>query len=892
MDDKSNFFPSAWGKYRFPEQGVHQYLDLESHCADVAAVCLSLLRLPVWKNRFEQLAGRALGRLDLEQLTLIAYLHDIGKCTAGFWLKQFDRKGSDGQLDVSIRLKAVKAMGGYLSECGHTRVALMLLCDAQLRQQFMSHRVTRALFPDTEKAKLLRASISHHGTPMPEQLLKNELRLWTWNAVPEFGYEPLQALEKLLDSATSIFPDAVQVDSSLPTNDEFVHAFCGLVSLADWIASNPEPGFFPYDLAPAELRWSAALDRADEVLKRMRIDCVDAIDDISQRKPAFGEVFFDQDGPWQPSEVQARAADPDLGPLVIIEDETGAGKTEAALWRFKTLFEAGKIDSLAFVLPTRVSAVALAERIERFIERLFPDAVLRPNTVTAVPGYLVSDGLTGEPLAPFEVKWPDSKNEASAHRHWAAENSKRYLAASIAVGTVDQVLLAGLQTRHAHLRGVSLLRSLLVVDEVHASDIYMSRVLENLLVRQVQAGGHAVLLSATLGHSARQRFLHCHLPHRQRSNALKNAPDGDSIPYPAISRLDQPPIGFEPSGQTKQVAIEPVPILADTEAIAQRAAAAARNGARVLVIRNTVDNAIAVQQALEALDLPEDVLFSCNGRHCPHHGRFAAPDRKVLDRQVEQRFGKTSPGGACVLVGTQTLEQSLDIDADLMITDLCPMDILLQRIGRLHRHRNRARPPSFEQPRLIVLVPEDRDLSVFLSRSHGGSFGLGTVYENLLSIEATWRELESVDVLSIPEQNRHLVEQTTNESRLETLAEELGPNWIEKWGELLGKGMAQSQEAGIRLLDWAREFEAYEENQQILTRLGHLPHLLKIPEMESPFGELLTELQIPHHLWPKDCVTEEISEMKPEVSGFSFVLDDRCFCYSQLGLRVEKGVEI
>lgn len=893
MGNKPDFFPGAWGKYTVSKEGVNQYLDLESHCADVAAVCLCLLRLPVWKNRFEKLAGRGFDRLDLERLALVAYLHDIGKCAAGFWLKQFDRKRDDGQHDVSTRLKVVKAMRGQLSECGHTRVALMLLSRTELGRFFFSHSIAKALFSDPENLKLLRASISHHGTPIPEELPANEGCSWTWSAVPEYGYAPFQALKKLLDTAEALFPNAVQVDSSLPTNDEFVHAFCGLVSLADWIGSNPEPGFFPYDLVPCELRWEAALERATEVLKRMRIDCADAIDSLSQSKLDFGDLFFDEaSGPWQPTEVQSRAADPDLGPLVIVEDETGAGKTEAALWRFKTLFEAGQVDSLAFVLPTRVSAVALAERIEGFIQRLFPDAKLRPNTVTAVPGYLVSDGLVGEPLARFEVLWPDHESEISAHRHWAAENSKRYLAAAIAIGTVDQVLMAGLMTRHAHLRGTSLLRSLLVVDEVHASDIYMSRVLENLLARQVSAGGHGLLLSATLGNSARQRFLYCHLPYRQRYQALKAAPDGDSVPYPAISSQHQPPIGFEPSGQSKRVAIEPAPIINDAEAIAQRAAEAARQGARVLVIRNTVDNAIAVQQALEASDLPEGVLFSCNGWHCPHHGRFAALDRKVLDRQVEQRFGKTSPSGACVLVGTQTLEQSLDIDADLMISDLCPMDVLLQRIGRLHRHRNRERPAGFEQPRLIVLVPQDRDLSVFLSRSRGASFGLGTVYENLLSIEATWRELERVETLSIPEQNRHLVERTTNESRLEKLAEELGPKWTDKWGELVGKGMAQSQEASVRLLDWGREFEAYAENQQILTRLGRLPRLLKIPETESPFGELLTELQIPDHLWPDGCELESIEQIEWERTGsLRFLLDDVKYSYDCYGLQRGNGNE-
>ena len=126
-----------------------------------------------------------------------------------------------------------------------------------------------------------------------------------------------------------------------------------------------------------------------------------------------------------------------------------------------------------------------------------------------------------------------------------------------------------------------------------------------------------------------------------------------------------------------------------------------------------------------------------------HHSRFAAEDRLLLDDAVEQALGKGRPVGGVVVIGTQTLEQSLDIDADLLVSDICPVDVLLQRIGRLHRHREAQRAPASATPRCVVLVPEEG-----LAAGLGGGllrYGLGAasdgggIYRDLLGLEATHR---------------------------------------------------------------------------------------------------------------------------------------------------------
>jgi CRISPR-associated endonuclease/helicase Cas3 len=185
-------------------------------------------------------------------------------------------------------------------------------------------------------------------------------------------------------------------------------------------------------------------------------------------------------------------------------------------------------------------------------------------------------------------------------------------------------------------------------------------------------------------------------------------------------------LGAGMSGSDKTVSIAPRPILSAPPEIASIALDAAQSGAKVLVVRNTVAAAIATFQAVEAVvGRASPVLFGVESEskgRVPtlHHSRFGPEDRRLLDTTVQQAIGRNRPNGGIVVVGTQTLEQSLDLDADLLLTDLCPVDVLLQRIGRLHRHA-RMRPAGFEKACAIALVPADRDLLAGrLSR-----FGLG-----------------------------------------------------------------------------------------------------------------------------------------------------------------------
>ena len=211
--------------------------------------------------------------------------------------------------------------------------------------------------------------------------------------------------------------------------------------------------------------------------------------------PEFPGLFPHIDAP-NAIQHQAAAGTPLDEQLLIIESETGSGKTEAALWRFARMYEAGLVDGLYFALPTRAAATQLHGRVTRFVERMFPPEN-RPGTVLAVPGYVRAGDVGGHHLQNYEVWWDDQADAATRSRRWAAESAKRYLAAQIAVGTVDQAMMAALKVRHSHMRAACLSRNLLVVDEVHASDPYMRRILKALLDAHL---GLRRLRTADVGH--------------------------------------------------------------------------------------------------------------------------------------------------------------------------------------------------------------------------------------------------------------------------------------------------------------------------------------------------------------------------------------------------------
>jgi CRISPR-associated endonuclease/helicase Cas3 len=884
-----------WGKLdrSAPDLASAARLTLVAHCIDVAAVMEALLALPTLQARLGAAAGRPLTALDLRRLVVLAFLHDPGKCGAGFYSRALPEEAQQAWRRVAHPDR---------DQAGHVAVVAPLF---QGDETFDPHRAALGVDDvlgwggalQSEQAgmfELWLASLSHHGQPLtPGELDMKARKPWpTWTR-PVAGYEPLKGLQHLSDAARELFPDAFnRVERFARFEPALVHAFAGLVSLADWIGSNTDEGFFPYWLDTQTTgRWPAARLRATEVLRAMRIDLHATRLDLSARAPSFEQVFG-----LPPRDTQRRTAERTTDPVLTLEAETGSGKTEAALWRFKALFEAGDVDALCFLLPTRVAASGIYQRIDGFMRALFPDPALRPSTVLAVPGYLRANGASGQhTLTGFQVLWPDVP-EPARPLYWAAENSKRYFAGSAVAATIDQFLLSTLQVKHAHMRASLALRALVVVDEVHASDAYMTTLLRHALERHMRAGGHALLMSATLTGEARAKLLMAGLK-RNRAEQLRQALAQVDAPYPCLATAS----GIVPcagSSRVKQVRVALQGAMRDAAAVARIAVDAAAQGARVLVLRNTVRQAVATQLAIEAeLGASHPALFALDGVVAMHHGRYAFADRQKLDARVEALFGKTAARStaAQILVGTQTLEISVDCDSDLMISDIVPIDVLLQRLGRLHRHepRDDVRSAAVQTPRVVVLTPAERDMTPLLAP--GGARGLGigrrSAYENVLAIEATWRLLEAMGgaPFTLPADNRRLVEAGASTQALSALADRLGGPWIEHFQSIFAKASAQSGQALPLQVNWHKRWgeDGWSElGDDVRTRLGldGMELVLRQP-WTTPFGACIEALTVPAWMLGK---TQELpvvqaqdecdAELAIEVNGVSLR-------YGRLGLR-------
>ena len=804
------------------------------------------------------------------RLCVLAFLHDFGKLNAGFQFKVYDR--SDLPPKPPPR-------------AGHVAEALLCFHQEPLCEALGLYAMADAWGAAFEP--LLRASLAHHGRPPEKRHHSGRGPAALWK--PFAGYDPLAAAQSFGERARSWFPEAFADGPALPDASEFAHLFAGAVALADQIGSDQT--LFPYSSKPDPSYFLSAQTSADRAVGARRLRRGNWAAHTAAVE--FSDLF---DHP-EPRPLQSAVAEAPLEcPLLVLESETGSGKTEAAVLRFSALWRAGLVDGLYFAVPTRAAARQLQARVDAALRRLFPPDA-RAETVLAVPGYPQTGDVRARRVGKYEVEWEDEPDEETRLARWSSESSRHFLSSLAAVGTVDQALLAALKVKWAHLRGSALSRSLLVVDEAHASDVYMTELLRSLLRSHLAVGGHALLMSATLGAAARVALT----DQRARSD-VPPAADMEAVPYPALTlagRGSPETRGLAETGHTRAVSVCAEPILGDSDTIARLALAAAEQGAAVLVVRNTVREAQSVFQAV--LDQGgESLMLRAAGGPAVHHSRFAAEDRLLLDQAVERTLGKGRAGGGVVVIGTQTLEQSLDIDADLLLSDLCPVDVLLQRIGRLHRHRDSERAPAFAEPRCLVLVPEE-GLAAGLD---GGllRFGLGAssdgrgIYRDLLGLEATSGLVAAHPVWTIPAMNRMLVERATHEEVLCAVAAQLGGPWMEQRQQTYGFAAAERGIARGHLLDRSSPFDeslAFPElDEKVRTRLGEDgPRITLAEPRPGPFGVPVRTFNLPAHLFSGgsgDLPSKEEIESahaEPASEGLTLHVGERAFKYDRLGVR-------
>ena len=804
------------------------------------------------------------------RLCVLAFLHDFGKLNAGFQFKVFERPDLPPAAPPRV---------------GHVAEALLCFGQEDMCEALGLYAMCDAWGDAFEP--LLRASLAHHGRPAEKKHRSATGPAALWK--PFAGYDPLAAAQSFGERARSWFPEAFAGGPPLPDSGEFAHLFAGTVALADQIGSDET--CFPFASEPDSSYIVRARQRADRAVEARQL----RRGEWPARTGAVG--FSDLFDHAEPRPLQSAVAEAPLTcPLLVLESETGSGKTEAAVLRFSALWRAGLVDGLYFAVPTRAAAKQLQRRVDAALRRLFPKDV-RAETVLAIPGYPQSGDVRARRVGRFQVEWEDEPDEDTRLARWSSESSRHFLSAPAAVGTVDQALLAALKVKWAHLRGSALARSLLVVDEAHASDAYMTELLRALLRAHLAVGGHALLMSATLGAAARVA-----LTDQRARGELPPIAAMEAVPYPALTlagRGAPETLGLAETGHTKDVSVCAEPILGDPDRIAGLSLSAGEQGAKVLVIRNTVREAQAVFQAVLDQGGVALTLQAASGPAL-HHSRFAAEDRVLLDHAVELALGKGRAAGGVIVIGTQTLEQSLDIDADLLLTDLCPVDVLLQRIGRLHRHRESERASAFAEPRCIVLVPEE-GLAAGLN---GGllRYGLGAsrdgrgIYRDVLGLEATHRLVAAHPVWTIPSMNRMLVEQATHGEALSALAAHLGGPWMEQRQQTYGFAAAERGMARGHVLDRSTPFDEElvfpDLDEKVRTRLGEDGPRIELAEPQlGPFGAPVRTFSLPMHLFqgsgdtPPSKDEIDASYAEPTADGLILSVGTRIFQYDRLGVR-------
>jgi len=848
---------APWAK---TERGEGEWHHLAHHCADVAACFEVISSLPVFHNRMERAAGGVLASVTFARLAVLAFLHDAGKLHPGFQAKGWPESAWRGSRHGHVREGAAIFLESDLETIS------LPLCKTEMCKWGLDQDIG-----------LLFAVLAHHGRPTNYDL--TAANSWGPVKTADFTYDPVSASTEIGATLRRWFPEAFLHESELlPSRPQFAHFFAGIVALADWLGSYRK--FFPFvpDLDPDYIH--KAREQARHAVSAIGLDVTDLRESLAGRTG-----FYQATGSAAPYPQQQLVGSSALREqLLILEAETGSGKTEAAFWRYARLFEAGLVDGLYFALPTRSAAMQLHSRINRMLRHLF--GARAPEAILAVPGYLKAGEAEGVALPGWQVHWDDDdgKAEEKLAARWAAESSKRFLAATIAVGTVDQAMLGALRVKHAHLRSAALSRSLLVIDEVHASDSYMAEVQGHLLRMHLDRGGHAMLMSATLGSRARSKWLQATQPSFE--DAVQTA-------YPALWCGEQAAPATADSGfPPKHVAMTLLNTMA-AEPCAKLALDAVRLGARVLVVRNTVEAAVATWQAVRQAG-GEQFLLTVHDGPALHHGRFAPEDRRLLDRAVEQALSpKLRKDGGVLVIGTQTLEQSLDIDADCLLTDLCPVDVLLQRIGRLHRRAALSRPSGFEIPSCTVLAPE-KGLVALLAPAFENGLGawknMGVyegIYRDLSILEITRRLIEDFPVWNLPAMNRMLVESATHPERIEALHHELGREWTDYSNQVIGAEIANQGLARNVLLPFKTPFDEIQfptDEERIRTRLGgEGARVMFVEPVKSLFGEEIQEVTLPEH-WSAGVDTD--TPVTPEVSdlGLRFAVGSKMFAYDRSGL--------
>ena len=557
----------------------------------------------------------------------------------------------------------------------------------------------------------------------------------------------------------------------------------GLVILADWISSGEV-------FADAE-KWISNDNREEQICKK--------VDEFLRRSglrpdPVNWRENFSDIWAWIPEERMRplqRAAEmlgksPKRHSLILMEAPMGEGKTEAGMYCAVQMLRKWEKDGFYVALPTAATSNQMVSRLrEWFAANDIPDQIRLLHGMA----WMVDDDTCEQMV--------NTEDHEEVTR-WLAP-LRRGLLGQFAVGTIDQAMLSVTKARYGVLRLLGLSNKVLVIDEIHSYDVYMGEFILLLLQWCKAMEIPVVMLSATLPPKLKAKLLSPYT-----SQSLSGA-------YPMITAVCEDgsveEIPIEKTVKNTEVSVGLLPILNDPEKIAHKAAELTESGGCICVLMNTVRQAQNVFSALER---------SFDGKLLLFHAQFPAGKRNEIEQECIRLFGKdkSQRPQKAILVATQVVEQSLDVDFDAMLTAVAPIDLVLQRMGRIFRHDDTIRPKHFQTPAQWILIPD------------GENFGVDAyVYPEVL-LRQTAHLLTERNTVKIPEDLAPLVAAGYDDSKVP--AEE-----CEKWmehvlGEQIEAGQSRKYLIGApdkiysALGDSSQLFDDEGENKYLTvqTRLG------------------------------------------------------------------------
>lgn len=768
---------------------------LLAHMFDVAAVAEALLRresaqTQAWAAFSFGLKGVSAPRW----FATIVGLHDFGKASPGFQHKWPEGQRADEEAGLPFKTTA-------LSVDRHDLASTALL-----------RRMLPARFPGAGWVlSVTQALGAHHGYMPTSRMLEG--------AAPRHEGTAWQAARQALFDAywSTLGPEGepCALEIKLPA----VAWLAGLTSVADWIGSNQD--WFPPGQRDKSL--TGHYLRARE-LAELALDAIGwpgfhvLLNGEAETSALVSRILDTPAAQARPLQAVAdRLLEQVAGPtLMIVEAPMGEGKTELAFLAHLRLQAANGHRGLYVALPTQATGTAMFERALTFLKAFSSDIRL---DVQLVHGGAMLDERVHR-LRGVDASLGESVSSSS----WFSQR-KRPLLSPYGAGTIDQALFATLNVKHHFVRLWGVANRVVVLDEVHAYDTYTSGLIEALLRWLKAMNCSVVLMSATLPAKRRASFL--------QAWGLGGEPD---IDYPRIlmGRGDQVVGEHVACRPLKPIMV--VSVTEELEALAGVALEALSGGGCGAVILNTVQRAQDLYSLLKSR-VDEDTELQL------FHARYPADERSEREKRVLTCFGRgkgTHRPPRALLIATQVVEQSLDIDFDFMLTDLAPVDLLLQRAGRLHRH-DRQRPSEHREPRLTV-AGFQRDREPELKQT-----AWGFVYDpyvlyrtwGIAGKEATWRLPKDID---------RLVQAVYAHDPFE---EEDRAEFVKKLDLALGEHLATVQEQRQRAINVALDAEAEPQNAytnkpraneegegeglRVVTRLGD-DSLIVVPVLESDEG--------------------------------------------------------